>query len=80
MERFNSLHSEFARDSRNLSLGLESDGFNPFRTMSISHSTWPVILMVHNLPPWMCMKLEYCTLSLLIPGPRSPANDIDVYL
>ncbi|XP_019256476.1 PREDICTED: uncharacterized protein LOC109234890 [Nicotiana attenuata] len=77
---FDSLHSEFARDSRNLRLGLASDGFNPFRTMSISHSTWPVILMVYNLPPWMCMKPEYCMLSLLIPGPRSPGNDIDVYL
>ncbi|XP_019233591.1 PREDICTED: uncharacterized protein LOC109214156 [Nicotiana attenuata] len=77
---FDSLHSEFARDSRNLRLGLASDGFNPFRTMSISHSTWPVILMVYNLPTWMCMKPEYCMLSLLIPGPRSPGNDIDVYL
>ncbi|XP_075088329.1 uncharacterized protein LOC142170337 [Nicotiana tabacum] len=74
---FDSLHSEFARDSRNLGLGFASDGFNPFRTMRISHSTWPVILMVYNLPPWMCMKPEYCMLSLLIPGPRSPGNDID---
>ncbi|XP_070009948.1 uncharacterized protein [Nicotiana sylvestris] len=77
---FDSLHSKFTRDSRNLRLGLASDGFNPFRTMSISHSTWPVILMVYNLPPWMCMKPEYCMLSLLIRGPRSPGNDIDVYL
>ena len=36
--------------------------------------------MVYNLPPWMSMKPEYCMLSLLIPGPRSPGNDIDVYL
>ncbi|XP_070010337.1 uncharacterized protein [Nicotiana sylvestris] len=77
---FDSLHSEFARDSCNLRLGLASDRFNPFRTISISHSTWPIILMVYNLPPWMCMKLEYCMLSLLIPGPRSPGSDIDVYL
>ncbi|XP_059297176.1 uncharacterized protein LOC132050130 [Lycium ferocissimum] len=48
--------------------------------MSISHSTWPVILMVYNLPPWMCMKPEYRMLSLLIPGPRSPGNVIDIYL
>ena len=32
------------------------------------------------LPPWMCIKSEYLILSLLIPGPRSPANDIDIYL
>ncbi|XP_016199365.1 uncharacterized protein LOC107640353 [Arachis ipaensis] len=36
--------------------------------------------MTYNLPPWMCMKQEYFMLSLLIPGPKSPGNDIDVYL
>ncbi|XP_060200861.1 uncharacterized protein LOC132629147 [Lycium barbarum] len=77
---FDSLHPDFAKDSRNLRLGLASDGFNPFRTMSISHSTWPVVLIVYNFPPWMSMKQEYCMLSLLIFGPRSPGNDIDIYL
>ena len=77
---FDRLHPYFALDSRNVRLGLASDGFNPFRTMSISHSTWPVMLMTYNMPPWMCMKSEYSILSLLIPGPRSPGNDIDVYL
>ena len=38
------------------------------------------MLMIYNLPPWMCMKSEYSILSLLIPGPRSPGNDIDIYL
>ena len=33
---FDSLHPDFANDSRNIRLGLLSDGFNPFRTMSIS--------------------------------------------
>ena len=61
-------------------LGLASDGFNPFRTLSSTHSTWPVVLMVYNLPPWMSMKPDYFMLSLLIPGPQSPGNDIDVYL
>jgi hypothetical protein len=59
---------------------LSSDGFNPFRTMSISHSTWPVVLVNYNLPPWMSMKPEYFMLSLLIPGPESQGNNIDVYL
>ena len=77
---FDNFHPEFAADSRNLRLGLASDGFNPFRTMSISYSTWPVVLMAYNMPPWMCMKPEYCMLSFLIPGPRSPGNDIDIYL
>ena len=77
---FDRVHPDFAQDCRNVRLGLSSDGFNPFRTMSISHSTWPVMLMIYNLPPWMCMKSEYSILSLLIPGPRSPGNDIDIYL
>ena len=28
----------------------------------------------------MCTKSEYSIISLLIPGPRSPGNDIDIYL
>ncbi|XP_019265558.1 PREDICTED: uncharacterized protein LOC109243116 [Nicotiana attenuata] len=77
---FDSLHADFSKDPRNVRLGLSSDGFNPFRTMSISHSTWPVMLMKYNLSPWICMKPEYIMLSMIIPGPSSPGNDIDVYL
>lgn len=71
---------QFAADSRNVRLGLASDGFNPFGTLSISHSTWPVVLMPYNLPPWLCMKQPYFIMSLLIPGPCAPGNDLDVYL
>ena len=61
-------------------LGLATDGFNPFGNMSTSYSMWPVVLMPYNLPPWMCMKEPFMMMSLLIPGPNSPGNDIDVYL
>jgi len=77
---FDRLHPIFSSETRNVRLGLTSDGFNPFRTMSISHSTWPIMTVVYNFPPWLCMKPEYTMLSLLIPGPQSPGNDIDVYL
>ncbi|XP_020963472.1 uncharacterized protein LOC110265062 [Arachis ipaensis] len=77
---FDRLHPDFAKESRNIRLGLASDGFNPFRTMSFSHSTWPVVLVAYNLPPWCCMKPEYVMMSLLIPGPCSPGKSIDVYL
>ncbi|XP_077252318.1 uncharacterized protein LOC143891659 [Tasmannia lanceolata] len=73
-------YPEFSSDPRNVRLGLASDGFNPFRTMSIAHSTWPVVLFPYNLPQWMCMKQPYMILSLLIPGSSAPGNDIDVYL
>ncbi|WMV08688.1 hypothetical protein MTR67_002073 [Solanum verrucosum] len=59
---------------------VSSDGFNPFRTMSISHSTWHVMLMNYNLSPWICMMSEYIMLSMIIPGPSSLGNNIDMYL
>ncbi|XP_038679076.1 uncharacterized protein LOC119980448 isoform X1 [Tripterygium wilfordii] len=75
-----SFDPSFASDPRNVRLGLSSDGFNPFRTMSIQYSMWPVVLMSYNLPPWMCMKPPNFIMALLIPGKESPGNDIDVYL
>ncbi|XP_060202613.1 uncharacterized protein LOC132631031 [Lycium barbarum] len=73
-------YSEFASDPRNVRLGLASNGFNPFGTMRSVYSTWPVILMPYNLPPWLCMKQEFFILSMLIPGPKGPGNNIDVFL
>jgi hypothetical protein len=67
-------------DSRNVRLGLTADVFNPFGNMSTSHSTWPVMLVPYNFPPWMCMKQTSFILSLVILGPSSPGMDIDVYL
>ncbi|XP_042413231.1 uncharacterized protein LOC122002205 [Zingiber officinale] len=70
----------FASDPRNLQLGLATDGFNPFGDLSSRYSCWPVILVNYNLPPLMCMAKENLMLTLLIPGPKQPGNDIDVYL
>jgi hypothetical protein len=73
-------HEGFARDSRNVKLGLTSDGFSPFGNMSTTYSIWLVVLMPYNLPLWRCMKARNMILSLLIPGPTTPRNEIDVYL
>ncbi|KAL6191518.1 hypothetical protein ACLB2K_037908 [Fragaria x ananassa] len=70
----------FASNPRNLRFGLATDGFNPFSNLSSTHSLWPVILVIYNLPPNVCMSSENLMLSLLIPGPKQPGNDIDVYL
>ena len=70
----------FGDEVRNLRLGLCTDGMNPFGNLSSQHSTWPVLLVIYNLPPWLCMKRKYIMLSLLISGPKQPGNDIDVYL
>ncbi|XVE92524.1 hypothetical protein REPUB_Repub01dG0104600 [Reevesia pubescens] len=79
-KEFDVLHKDFSEDPRNVRLGLASDGFNPFRTLSVKHSTWPVVLTVYNFPPWLCMKQSSFILSLLIPGPDSPSDKIDVFL
>ncbi|KAA0056441.1 uncharacterized protein E5676_scaffold120G002070 [Cucumis melo var. makuwa] len=57
-----------------------SYGFNPFSHMSTSYSMWPIMLLPYNLPPWKCMKETNFFMSLLIPGPRSPGKELDVYL
>ncbi|XP_042979992.1 uncharacterized protein LOC122310182 [Carya illinoinensis] len=77
---FDVQYPQFASDPRNVRIGLASDGFNPFNNIAKPYSIWPVILVAYNLPPWLCMKDPYLMLSLLIPGPKAPGNDIDVYL
>ncbi|XP_071718733.1 uncharacterized protein [Rutidosis leptorrhynchoides] len=75
-----SINPAFAKDVRNVRLGLASDGFNPFGNKNLSHTTWPVVLIPYNLPPWLCMKKPYILLILLIPGLCAPGNNIDVYM
>jgi hypothetical protein len=29
---------------------------NPFADRSSKHTTWPVILTIYNLPPWLMQK------------------------
>lgn len=77
---FDFRHPEFSSECRNIRLALATDCFNPFGTCSVSHSTWPVILIPYNFPPWICMKPSNFILSLLISGPKSPVKNMDVYL
>ena len=48
---FDEWNPSFTVDCQNIRLGLVADGFNPFRSMSIAHSTLPVVLIPYNLPP-----------------------------
>ncbi|XP_057425762.1 uncharacterized protein LOC130719140 [Lotus japonicus] len=77
-KKFDRDNDDFGKEARNLRLALATDGMNPHN--SGSHSIWPVILMIYNLPPWLCMKRKYMMLTMLISGPTQPGNDIDVYL
>ncbi|KAK1423448.1 hypothetical protein QVD17_18751 [Tagetes erecta] len=79
-QEFDKRHHEFAKEPRNVCLGLAADGFNPFGNLSQTYSMWPVVLTTYNTPPWLCMKESSFMLTLLIPGPKSPGKDIDVFL
>jgi hypothetical protein len=58
---------------------MSTDGMNPFMNCS-THSTWAIVQMIFNLPPWLCNKQKYIMMSGLIPRPQQPGNDIDTYL
>ncbi|GJZ50266.1 hypothetical protein Tco_0604456 [Tanacetum coccineum] len=79
-KNFDTKYHNFAKEPRNVRLGLAADGFNPFGNLSQAYSMWPMILTTYNLPPWLCMKESSFMLTLLIPGPKSSGKDIDVYL
>jgi hypothetical protein len=53
---------------------------NPFAKRSSKHSTWPVILTIYNLPPWLMKKRKYLLLTILISRPAQPRVDMDVFL
>jgi len=55
----NEKFSKFGSDERNLWLGLSIDGMNPHGNMSSTHSIWPVVLTIYNLPPWLCMSANF---------------------
>ncbi|XP_068504678.1 uncharacterized protein [Phaseolus vulgaris] len=67
-KNFDLMNPQFASDARNVRLGLAVDGFNPFGDLSTSHSTWPIVLIPYNLPPWMCIKQSSFILSMIIPA------------
>ncbi|GJX44639.1 putative transposase-associated domain-containing protein [Tanacetum coccineum] len=69
--------SQIAKDIRNLRLGISADGVD-VNTGNRHHSVWPVLTVIYNLPPWLCMKRKFINLSVLISG--YPGNDIDVFL
>jgi hypothetical protein len=79
-KRFNDKFPKFGDKARNIRFALSTDRMNPFGDLSISHSTWPVILTIYNLPPWVCQQCRYLLLTMIISGPKQSGNDIDVFL
>jgi hypothetical protein len=71
---------DFAKDARNLSLGLAIDGFDPFLAKNTKYNMWPVFVVPYNLPPWESMEESNFMMPLLILGPASPGKDFDLFL
>lgn len=59
------------REDRNIRFGLATDGINPFSIKRSTWSTWPVVLLNYNIPPWLTTKNHFMMLSLIVPGPKS---------
>jgi hypothetical protein len=59
---------------------LSTDGMYPFAERTSKHSTWPVILTINNLPPWLMQKWKYILLTILISRSTQPGVDMDVFL
>jgi len=77
---FDREYPDFAKDPRNLRLGLATDGFNPFGNFNTKYSMWPVFVVPYNFPPWVCMDESNLMMALLIPGPTCPGKDFDLFL
>jgi hypothetical protein len=77
-QNINSRNPEFAKDLRNIRIVMRTDDMNPFINNS-THSTWPILLTILNLPPWLCNKQKYIMMLGLISRSHQPENDIDAY-
>jgi hypothetical protein len=47
---FDSKHKKFREEKRNIRFTLSTDSMNPFGERSSTHSTWPVLMTIYNLP------------------------------
>jgi hypothetical protein len=50
---------EFAKDARNVRIGLVTDGFSPYNMSATSYSCWSIFAILYNFSPSLCMKYEY---------------------
>jgi hypothetical protein len=71
---------EFARDVRNVHIGLATNGFTPFGENATSYSCWPVFVVPYNLPSSLCMKYEFMFLCLIVPGLDHPGPKLNMML
>jgi hypothetical protein len=71
----------FSLDPRNMRFGLALDGMNPFKHNNTQHSTWPILMLLYNLPPFLVTKKFFIQLCILISGKDAPSPEaLDVFL
>jgi hypothetical protein len=75
--KFDDMYPEFVKDPRNVRF---AHGMNPLGERKSTHSTWPVILTIYNVPTWLCQTRKYLLLCILIQGPKQSGIDIGVFL
>ena len=71
------LSHKFFEDSRDVALGLSTDGFAPFKRRT--KTAWPLILFNYNLRSDIRTHLENILGLGIIPGPKKPV-DFDSFL
>lgn len=71
------LSHRYFSDSRDVALGLSTDGFAPFKKRR--NTAWPLIVFNYNLPPEIRFHLEHILSLGVIPGPKKPI-DADSFL
>jgi hypothetical protein len=80
---WNHVHSmwpNFAQKPRNVHLGLVADDVNPFKLHRLVWSTWPMLLLNYNLPPWLT-TIFFIMLVLLMPVKLSLMSaNFDTYI
>jgi hypothetical protein len=71
----------FGLNLKNVHLTLSANGVNPYKLTCSTWSTWPVMLLNYNIPPWLTTKKFFVMLALLIPGKDSVTSaNFNVYL
>jgi hypothetical protein len=76
-----SVDQTFGNDVRNVHFALAADGVNPFKQIRSTWSTWPIMLLNYNLPPWLSTKKFFHMLCLQILGKQSVTSEhFNVYM
>jgi hypothetical protein len=71
---------DFARDARNVRIGLATAGFTPFTESAISYSSWSVFAIPYNLSLALFLKYDHMFLCLIVPGPDNLGPQLNVMM